>query len=259
VRIESSYLDLVDATLGYDATPVLTDVNLSVSAGEFVGVVGPNGSGKSTLVKSFVGLADHLEGEFSAFGLDAKSFKQRWRIGYVPQNLTPTGALPATVEEVVASGRLARSRWYRLPSRVDRGAVASAIARVGLDGLAKKVVHHLSGGQQRRALIARALVSETDLLLLDEPTAGIDVEAQASLSQTLAQLASTGTTIVLVTHDLTPFEPHLTRVVWVNHGRVEYDGPPTQSVLTAASEPFAHHHDDFSERSALPPRRGTVP
>ena len=113
MRIDTSYLDLVDATLGYDNAAVLTNVNLSISAGEFVGVVGPNGSGKSTLVKSFVGLADRLQGEFSAFGLDAKSFKQRWRIGYVPQHLTPTGVLPATVEEVVASGRLARGRWYR--------------------------------------------------------------------------------------------------------------------------------------------------
>jgi len=259
MRIESSYLDLTDATLGYDNTAVLTNVNLSISAGEFVGVVGPNGSGKSTLVKSFVGLADRLRGDFAAFGVDAGSFKQRWRIGYVPQHLTPTGVLPATVEEVVASGRLTKSRWYRPPSRADRDAVNEAIAKVGLDGLGKKVVHHLSGGQQRRTLIARALVSDTELLLLDEPTAGIDVEAQAALSQTLAQLASAGTTIVLVTHDLAPFEPYLTRVVWVNHGRIEYDGPPTQSVLTAASEPFAHHHDGPNSRSALPPHRGTVP
>lgn len=258
MRIDTSYLDLVDATLGYDNAAVLTNVNLSISAGEFVGIVGPNGSGKSTLVKSFVGLADRLQGEFSAFGLDAKSFKQRWRIGYVPQHLTPTGVLPATVEEVVASGRLARGRWYRPSSRADRRAVTKALQRVGLEGLARKVVHQLSGGQQRRTLIARALVSETELLLLDEPTAGIDVAAQAALAETLAQLASTGTTIVLVTHDLAPFEPHLTRVVWVNHGRIEYDGPPTQSVLTAASEPFAHHHE-APERSALPPRQGMVP
>jgi len=259
MHIDGSYLDLVDATLGYDNSAVLTDVNLSISAGEFVGVVGPNGSGKSTLIKSFVGLADRLHGEFTAFGVDAGNFKQRWRIGYVPQHLTPTGVLPATVEEVVASGRLAKSRWYRPPSRADRVAVNEAIARLGLDGLGKKVVHHLSGGQQRRTLIARALVSETDLLLLDEPTAGIDVEAQASLSLTLAQLATAGTTIVVVTHDLAPFESHLTRVVWVTHGRIEYDGPPTQSVLTAASEPFAHHHNDITERSAFPPHRGTVP
>jgi zinc transport system ATP-binding protein len=259
MRIDTSYLDLVDATLGYDNAAVLTNVNLTISAGEFIGIVGPNGSGKSTLVKSFVGLADQLQGEFSAFGLDASSFKQRWRIGYVPQHLTPTGVLPATVEEVVASGRIARARWYRPPSRADRNSVSKALERVGLGGLARKVVHQLSGGQQRRVLIARALVSETELLLLDEPTAGIDVEAQAALAETLAQLASTGTTIVLVTHDLGPFEPHLTRVVWVNHGRIEYDGPPTQSVLTATSEPFAHHHDGAPERSALPPRQGTVP
>ena len=121
------------------------------------------------------------------------------------------------------------------------------------------MVQRLSGGQQRRTLIARALASETELLLLDEPTAGIDVEAQAALSQTLQELASQGTTIVLVTHDLAPFEAHLTRVVWVNRGRIDYDGPPTQSVLTAASEPFAHHIEDPNDRSALPPPHGAVP
>ncbi len=113
--------------------------------------------------------------------------------------------------------------------------------RVGVLRLASQPVHLLSGGQQRRVLIARALAAETELLLLDEPTAGVDVEAQAALVEVLGHLSRQGVTIAVVTHDLEPFSPHLTRVVWVSHGRIEYDGDPTQAILLAASEPFAHH------------------
>jgi zinc transport system ATP-binding protein len=106
-------------------------------------------------------------------------------------------------------------------------------------------------------LIARALAAETDLLLLDEPTAGIDVEAQASLVDVLGSLSRQGVTIGVVTHDLEPFSPHLTRVVWVSRGRIEYDGDPTQAIMLAASEPFAHHdHANDPPHDPLPP---TVP
>jgi zinc transport system ATP-binding protein len=122
--------------------------------------------------------------------------------------------------------------------------------RAGVDDLARQPVHTLSGGQQRRVLIARALASEAELLLLDEPTAGVDVEAQAGVVEVLGALSRQGTTIVVVTHDLEPVSSHLTRVVWVSHGRIEYDGAPTQAVLIAASEPFAHH--DHPAPTSLP-------
>ena len=208
-------------------------------------IVGPNGSGKSTLVKSILGLADLGGGELELFGVPAEQYRERWRIGYVPQRHTVGGPIPATVREVVMSGRLPRSGLWRLPSTSDRTAVAQAMERVGISDLASRRVHQLSGGQQRRVLIARALAAETELLLLDEPTAGVDAESQAALVDVLGDLSRQGVTIAVVTHELEPFSPHLTRVVWVTQGHIAYDGDPTQAILIATSEPFAHHdHGD---------------
>jgi zinc transport system ATP-binding protein len=242
------------ATLGYDDAVVLRDIDFAICAGEFTAIVGPNGSGKSTLVKSLLGLATRSSGDLDLFGLPAEQYRERWRIGYVPQRHTVGGPIPATVREVVASGRLPRSGLWRLPSAADRSAVNRAMERVDISDLASQPVHQLSGGQQRRVLIARALAAETELLLLDEPTAGVDVESQAALVQVLGDLSRQGVTIAVVTHDLEPFSPHLTRVVWVSHGRIEYDGDPTQAILLAASEPFAHHdHPDDPPHEPLDP------
>jgi zinc transport system ATP-binding protein len=224
---------------------VLHDIDFAICAGEFTAIVGPNGSGKSTLVKSILGLTDRSAGELDLFGVPAEQYRERWRIGYVPQRHTVGGPIPATVREVVASGRLPRSGLWTLPKAADRSAVSRAMERVGVSDLADQPVHQLSGGQQRRVLIARALAAETELLLLDEPTAGVDVDSQAALVDVLGALSRQGVTIAVVTHDLEPFSAHLTRVVWVSHGRIEYDGDPTQAILLAASEPFAHHdHPD---------------
>lgn len=243
-------VELRDATLGYDDAPVLHEVDFAICAGEFTAVVGSNGSGKSTLVKSLVGLTTRSTGDLDLFGEPAERFRQRWRIGYVPQRHTVGGPIPSTVTEVVASGRLGCTGLWRPPSRHDRAAIRTAMERTGIDTLAHRPVHTLSGGQQRRVLIARALASEAELLVLDEPTAGVDVEAQAAIVDVLGVLSRQGTTIVVVTHDLEPVSAHLTRVVWVSHGRIEYDGAPTQAILVAASEPFAHHDHSAPTPSA---------
>ena len=235
-------VELRDATIGYDANVILRGIDFTISRGEYVAIVGANGSGKSTLVKSFLGLAARFSGSLELFGLPAEHVKDPWRIGYVPQRQTVGGPIPSTVREVVASGRLARGGLWHRTNRADRAAVDDALVRTGIADLQNRPVHQLSGGQQRRVLIARALSSETDLLVLDEPTAGVDVDAQAALAEVLGQLSREGTTIALVTHDLDGFADDLTRVVWVNNGRIDYDGPPTATIVAAASEPFAHHH-----------------
>ncbi len=235
-------VELRDASIGYEANVILRDIDFTLSRGEYVAIVGANGSGKSTLVKSFLGLTARFSGSLELFGLPAEHVKDPWRIGYVPQRQTVGGPIPSTVREVVASGRLARGGLWHRTNRADRAAVAEALVRTGIADLQSRPVHQLSGGQQRRVLIARALSSETDLLVLDEPTAGVDVDAQAALADVLGQLSREGTTIALVTHDLDPFADDLTRVVWVNNGRIEYDGPPTAAIVAAANEPFAHHH-----------------
>src|SRR5262245_10328758 len=199
-------VQLLGAAFGYDDTVVLSDVDASVSSGEFVAIVGPNGAGKSTLVKGILGLVDIAAGGVELFGTPTRDFKQRWRIGYVPQRQTVGGPIPATVQEVVSSGRLARRHvtWSRSAS--ERHAVDEAMERVQISDLAKRPVMQLSGGQQRRVLIARALAADAELLLLDEPTAGVDVDAQATVVKVLSALRDDGVTIAVVTHDLEPFK-----------------------------------------------------
>jgi zinc transport system ATP-binding protein len=234
-------VELIGTAIGYGDAPVLHDVDLAVNAHDFVALVGSNGAGKSTLVKGVLGLVEVSHGMVRLFGRPADEFSERWRIGYVPQRHTVGGPIPATVREVVISGRLPRSGLLRWSSAADRDAVDEAMRRVGIVELARRPVHELSGGQQRRVLIARALAAEAELLILDEPTAGVDVEAQAAVVQVLGELSRAGVTVVVVTHDLAPFTDQLTRVVWVGRGGIAYDGPPTAQIVAAASEPFTHH------------------
>ena len=243
---------LDDATIGYDDAPVLQHVSLTIDPHDFVALVGSNGAGKSTLVKGMLGLVAVQQGSVRLFGRPSADFDQRWRIGYVPQRQTAGGPIAATVREVVVSGRLPRSGLLRWGSADDRRAVDAAMQRVGIDNLARRPVHQLSGGQQRRVLIARALASEAELLVLDEPTAGVDVDAQAAVVDVLGELSRSGVTVAVVTHDLEPFAAHLTRVVWVGRGGIAYDGPPTEQILAAASEPFSHHEHGDSHRESMP-------
>jgi zinc transport system ATP-binding protein len=249
---EPPLVQLKQASIGYDVT-VLRDVDVTINAHDFIAIVGPNGAGKSTMVKGILGLVSVESGTAELFGIPAADFDQRWRIGYVPQRHTVGGPIPATVREVVISGRLPRSGLLRWASTVDRQAVDEAMQRVGISDLARRPVHELSGGQQRRVLMARALASEAELMMLDEPTAGVDVEAQAAVVDVLADLSRSGVTIAVVTHDLEPFADHLTRVIWVSRGGITYDGPPTPAIVSAASEPFSHHdHADQPRRDAMP-------
>jgi zinc transport system ATP-binding protein len=216
-------LELNEVSIGYEGRAALHGVSLTVEPGEVVAVVGPNGSGKSTLVRGLLGLADVLSGRVLLFGQDAASFRDHARIGYVPQRHTIAGAIPSTVEEVVASGRLPRKRIWERMTPADHRAVRAAIEEVGLTERRRTPVGILSGGQQRRVLIARALATEPDVLVMDEPTAGVDVENQRSLAATLARLAGGGRTMIIVTHELDALSTVVTRVVSVGGGRVTSD------------------------------------
>ena len=161
-----------DVTVAIGGRPVLRGNDLVVREGEFVALMGANGSGKSTLVRALTGLRPLTHGSVLLFGTPLHDFKARHRIGYVPQRGTATGGVPASVREVVASGRLTRRGLLRPAGRADRAAIADALEVVGLTDQAGDGVSTLSGGQQQRVLIARALAGEPDLFFLDEPTAG---------------------------------------------------------------------------------------
>ena len=217
---------LVGASVGYEQRPVLREANFALLPGDAVAVLGSNGAGKSTLVRGILGLAEVLDGSVELFGKPLASFREWHRLGYVPQSHTVVSGIPSTVSEVVSSGRLARKRFARPFNSVDRTAIRSAIATVRLSGRAGDPVSTLSGGQQRRVLIARALAGEPDILVLDEPTAGLDAESREVLAETLTALVAAGTTLLLVTHELGELRPLITRTVVVEEGRIAYDGVP---------------------------------
>ena len=218
--------------------PVLRGLDLEVDTGEFVALMGANGSGKTTLVRALTGLRPLTSGSLTLFGAPFAQFEEWQRIGFVPQRTSATSGVPASVWEVVASGRLTRRRLLRPLSRADRAAIKDALAVVGLAGKARDGVSQLSGGQQR-ALIARALAGEPELFFLDEPTAGVDLPNQHALADALRQLKDRGATIVLVAHELGPLSALVDRAVVMRDGRIAYDGAPLAD--------HDVHHPDFGE------------
>jgi zinc transport system ATP-binding protein len=215
-------------SFAYGDEQVLEEVSLSLRSGEFVALVGPNGSGKSTLLRILLGLLRPTAGTVLLFGEDPRHLRERWRLGYVPQRPSVQEDLPATVEEVVSTGRLARTGWWRWPGRADREEVDHAIESVGMDSLRNRRLNELSGGQQQRAFIARAFASVPDLLVLDEPVAGVDAESQRLFRESLIHLMQEhGGAVLLVSHELGAVAQDLDRVV-VLKGRVLFDGPPEE-------------------------------
>jgi zinc transport system ATP-binding protein len=215
----------VSFAYGHGAT-VLRDVDLSIEQGEFVAIAGPNGGGKTTLVRVALGLERPAAGQVLLFGEPAETFKQRRTLGYLAQRSKLGTEAPATVREVVAAGRLAAGGLLGPLRRRDRSIIEEAIERVGLGDRAASPLHTLSGGLQQRAFIAKALAAEPSLLVLDEPTAGVDTEAQEALGGLLADLhRELGATILYVSHEFGAVERHVQRLLLVRGG-IAFDGPP---------------------------------
>jgi zinc transport system ATP-binding protein len=220
--------------------PVLRDVDLLVEAGEFVAVAGPNGGGKTTLLRVVLGLERPSSGSARLYGEPATRFSRRARIAYLAQRATLGIESPVTVREVVAAGRAPQRGLFGPLRTADRAIVEEAIARVGLADHAGTPISNLSGGQQQRAYIAKALAGQPDLLVLDEPTAGVDVDAQESLAALLDRLhQELGVTIVLVSHEFGAVERFVERLVLVR-GRIVFDGDP--SALPATWHDPSHVH-----------------
>jgi zinc transport system ATP-binding protein len=227
----------------YGSEWVLDGVSFEVGRGEFAALVGPNGSGKTTLLRLILGLDAPQRGEVRLLGSQPGALDDRWRVGYVPQRVVLPDNLPATVAEVVASGRLARQRWWRGPGPADRDAVDHAIESVALADLRSRQVRELSGGQQQRVLIAKALVSEPEVLILDEPVAGVDADSQARFRDVLVHLVdSHGAAVLLVSHELGAVAADLDRVLVLRHGRIVFAGSPSELTATGVSL-GVHDHD----------------
>ncbi|MGC9317407.1 MAG: metal ABC transporter ATP-binding protein [Armatimonadota bacterium] len=192
-------VELREVTFSYDGVPVLEDVSFTIPELDFVGIVGPNGGGKTTLLKLMLGLLQPDAGSVRVFG--GRPEEMARRVGYVPQNFQyPTG-FPITVRDVVLMGRLGRGSGLGPFASRDAAELSQALETVGLAGMQRKRFAELSGGQQQRALIARALLVDPDMLMLDEPTADLDVAAEREIWRLLQDL-NASTTVILVTHEL---------------------------------------------------------
>jgi zinc transport system ATP-binding protein len=245
-------IDLHRAAFGYGERAVLTDATLTIHRGEIVAVVGPNGSGKSTLMKGILGLNEQVAGSVTLFGVPSQDLHERARLGYVPQRHTLSASVRATAEEIVATGRLPRINWLGRLRATDRQIVARSLEVVGLADRAATEVSTLSGGQQRRVLIARALAGQPDVLIMDEPTAGVDAASQHVLADVLERLVEREVTMLIVTHELGALERLLTRIVVVDGGHIRFDGTPAAYV--AQRDAVHHDHDSHHHDLELGPR-----
>jgi zinc transport system ATP-binding protein len=219
-------VELEDVSFDYrPGQPVLEAVQLRIGEGEFVAIAGPNGGGKTTLVRVVLGLERPARGRALLFGEPAHRFSRRSMLGYLPQRSELGGDAPATVREVVSAGRLAAGGLLGPLRRRDRELVSEAIERVGLAHVADAPLRTLSGGMQQRAFIAKALAGGPSLLVLDEPTTGVDAESQESLAALLDRLHSElGVTILYVSHEFGAVERFVQRLVLVRR-TVVFDGP----------------------------------
>lgn len=214
-----SLLQLENLTVKRGQCPVLDSISLTIGKGEFVGLIGPNGAGKTTLLRAALGLLPHQ----GRSNLATLSPQDRARIAaFLPQ--AREIAWPVTVESVVALGRVPHRAG--LHSAQDRAAIDRALDRMGLAGFRGRTATALSGGEQARVLIARALAQDTPLLLADEPVAGLDPAAQIRTMQVFADLATEGRSVIASVHDLGLAARHCTRLIMLETGRIAADGPP---------------------------------
>ncbi len=219
-------IELRDVTCGYNGTPVLHRINLAIPEGQLTGIVGPSGAGKSSLLRAILGQLRLHQGVVRVMGEPVRG-RPPAGVGYVPQLETIDWNFPVTVEEVVLMGRAATSGIWPWPSRADRRAMSELLDRLGILAYARRQIRDLSGGQQQRVFLARALMRSPRLLLLDEPTTGVDIKTRHDVLHLLRELNDSGVTIMLTTHDLNAVATHLPHVVCLNH-TVIAQGQPSE-------------------------------
>lgn len=207
-------IELKDVAFGYGKTPVLKEINLHIHPGQFAALVGPSGAGKTSLLKLILGTLQPTHGQITMSRGHAGRSKPR--IGYVPQLETVDWNFPVTVGQVVLMGRTANASIWPWPSRLDRRLMAEMLESLELDNLMNRHIRDLSGGQQQRVFLARALISQPDILVLDEPTSGVDMRTAENVLHLLADLNRQGMTILITTHDLNAAAAHLPWVICLN-------------------------------------------
>jgi len=230
-------VEVTDVSFSYGDERVLDHVTLQIQSGDFLGIIGPNGSGKTTLLRIILGLLRPDSGRVRLFGTDLAEFREWSRVGYVPQKAVAFESLfPASVFEVVLSGRCGRAGVGRRYGADDRAMSVRALETVGMIQYRDRLIGRLSAGQQQRVFIARALASRPELLLLDEPTVGVDLDAQEQFYSLLCRLnRDMGTTMVLVSHDIAVIAQEVTQLACLNR-RLVFHGSPDEAMRSGAVE-----------------------
>jgi len=216
------------ASFGFPGIIALEDITLDIAAGEYLGIIGPNGSGKTTLCRAVLGLMAPLHGSLQVFDCACEELRchHRAKIGYLPQKGKLDPHFPITVLEAVMMGRYGALGLFRRPGQRDRQIALQALENVGMQDHSGAALGHLSGGQQQRVLIARALAQQPQVLLLDEPTTGLDIVTQHSVLDLVKRLhRDLGLTVLLVTHDINMIRQHVDRLVLLKT-RLYAAGPP---------------------------------
>lgn len=231
-------IDIKNFSVRVDAKNILDIANLSVESNEFVALLGPNGAGKTTVIKSFLGMARHVRGEIKIFGRDIISVSAaernilRRRIAYIPQLLPPACEMPLTVREVISTGRSGAAGLFRRLGSADGKIIEAWIDSLGLGAIANMGYSEISGGEQRKTLIARAMVQQPEILLLDEPAANLDLQWREKMVKMLGELYEREhLTVIMVCHELETLPPCCKRVVILDAGRIIADGEPVK-ILT---------------------------
>lgn len=218
-------IELEEVTVRFQNLIALENVTLQIRRGDFLAVIGPNGSGKTTLIRAILGLVQPTRGTVRLFGKAPCDFGEWSRIGYVPQITRIDPRFPIRVFDVVLMGRYGQVGLIRRPRRRDREAAKTALDRVGLLDLADRQIGRLSGGQRQRVLVARALAAEPELLILDEPTSGVDVGTTESLFELLGRFHRQGMTVIVVSHDVSVVAQHVSTVACLNRTLVAHGRP----------------------------------
>ncbi len=260
-----------DLWAGYDNKPVLEGISFQVDRGDMVGIIGPNGSGKSTLIKTVLGLVKPMRGEVSVFG--SKGTHDHHLVGYTPQTELVDWDFPVTVADVALMGRYSRRGLFRRTTKEDREAADAALELVKMFSLRDRLIGELSGGQRRRVLLARAMAHGPQLLLLDEPMAGLDATAQHRLLDLLDELRANGATVVLSTHDLSCVSSRCDQAACLNRRLIAFGKPSdvlTEQVLGDTfgthllmvhldGQAYAYQHHTHADADAVGSSRGVSP